>query len=126
MESIYLFDFASRHTRWLSARQVAIAGNIANVDTPGYRAQDVKPFAETLQSTQLDLAATAPGHIRESRGAVDEIEAVNRRGWAVKESGNSVTVEEELLKAGEVSRAFSLDTAVLRSFHRMLMTSVNQ
>lgn len=124
MESIYLFELASRQARWLSARQVAIAGNIANVDTPKYKAQDVEPFVETLERTQLGMAATVPGHIGIASAAPGGVQTIDRKGWAVEESGNSVTVEAELLKAGQVNRAFSLNTAIVKSFHRMLMTSV--
>ena len=124
MDSIYLFDLASRQARWLSARQVAIAGNIANIDTPGYRAQDVEPFLETFERTRLAMAATAPGHLGSAGGTPGEVTTTDRDGWAIESSGNSVTLEAELLNAGEVNRAFSLNTAIVKSFHGMLMTSV--
>lgn len=124
MDSIYLFDLASRRAHWLSARQTAVAGNIANIDTPGYRAQDVEPFVETLERTRLTMAATVPGHLGTGVGKEAEVRTADRDGWAVEGSGNSVTLEAELLKAGEVNRAFSLNTAIVKSFHGMLLTSV--
>ncbi|KMO09963.1 flagellar basal body protein, partial [Methylobacterium indicum] len=45
MTGIYLFDLASLHTRYLSVRQAAIAGNVANANTQGYLAKDTVPFA---------------------------------------------------------------------------------
>ena len=43
------------------ARQQVAASNLANIDTPGYRAQEVR-FAETLDATlhTTALAATCP------------------------------------------------------------------
>jgi flagellar basal-body rod protein FlgB len=35
-----------------------------------------------------------------------------------------VKLESELIEADSVNRGFSLDTAVARSFHRMLLASV--
>jgi len=123
MNSIYLLDLASRQAGWLFARQTAIAGNVANVDTPGYRSQDVEPFTEALEATRLAMAATAPGHIAASVMRKADVPAVMQNGWEVKASGNSVTLEAELLKSGQVGRAYSLNTAIVKSFHNMLMMS---
>jgi flagellar basal-body rod protein FlgB len=39
-------------------------------------------------------------------------------------SGNSVSLEQEMLKAGDINRDYSLNTAIVKSFHRMFMTSL--
>jgi flagellar basal-body rod protein FlgB len=38
-------------------------------------------------------------------------------------SGNDVTLEGELMKAGEIRRSFELNTAIVKAFHRMIMLS---
>jgi flagellar basal-body rod protein FlgB len=43
--------------------------------------------------------------------------------WETSLSGNNVTLEQELMKAGEVNRAYRLNTSIAKVFHRMLMTS---
>jgi flagellar basal-body rod protein FlgB len=121
---IYLFELAARHAQWLSTRQATIAGNIANADTPGFKARDVEPFIEVLEKTQLAMAATAPRHMVSGGTPAEAAGVAEGDSWAIKESGNSVTLEAELLKAGEVNRDFSLNNAVQKSFHRMLMMSV--
>lgn len=123
MNSIHLLDLASRQAGWLSARQSVTAGNIANVDTPGYRAQDVEPFSEALESTRLAMAATAPGHIANDAMRHGDVATSRQKPWEIKDSGNSVTLEVELMKAGEIGRSFSLNTAIVKSFHNMLMMS---
>jgi flagellar basal-body rod protein FlgB len=124
MGPIYLFELATRHAQWLSTRQATIAGNVANADTPGFKAKDVEPFTEVLEKTQLAMAATAPRHLAMIGTTVDAAGVAESDAWAVKESGNSVTLEAELLKSGEVDRAFSLNTSIQKSFYRLLMTSV--
>lgn len=124
MGPIYLFELAARHAQWLSTRQATIAGNIANADAPGFRAQDVEPFTEVLEKTQLAMATTAPRHLAIGGTAVDAAGVTESQGWAVKGSGNSVTLEAELLKSGEVDRDFALNTSIQKSFYRLLMTSV--
>ena len=43
--------------------------------------------------------------------------------WEVTDSGNSVALEQELIKAGDVNRAYALNTGIVRSFHAMLMSA---
>ena len=45
LSDIYLFQVASQKSHWLSARQTAVAENVANASTPGYRALDALPFS---------------------------------------------------------------------------------
>lgn len=124
MSPIYLLDLASRQAQWLSVRQATISSNIANADTPGFKARDVEPFTEVLEKTQLAMAATAPQHMLAGGATADATATTESGGWAVKDSGNSVTLEAELLRAGEVERAFSLNNAIQKSFHRLLTLSV--
>ena len=42
----------------------------------------------------------------------------------VTHSGNTVSIEQELVKSDDINRAFSLDVSVARAFHRMLLSSV--
>ncbi|MEQ8452050.1 MAG: flagellar basal body rod protein FlgB [Nitratireductor sp.] len=120
MQPVSLFDLAAQQARWLSVRQSAVAGNIANINTPGYQAIDVVPFEQVLDSAKLAFAPSRAGHIPLGAGR----ETFNLRQDAIETtspSGNSVTVEQELVKAGEVRHAFELNTAIVKSFHRMMM-----
>lgn len=56
MEPIQLFELASRQAQWLSVRQNVVAGNIANANTPHYKARDVQPFESVLQNTGVQMA----------------------------------------------------------------------
>ena len=118
-----LFDIVSRHNSWLSVRQTAIAGNIANANTPGFRAQDVQPFEMALEQARLAMAATQPGHLSSGPPDAPATELRREDAWEVTHSGNNVSLEQELLKSGEVNRAMRLNTNVAKAFHRMIMTS---
>ena len=124
MQPLALFSLASQEAGWLSTRQATIASNVANANTPGYRAQDVQPFSAVLSHLQLPLATTAPGHIRPASLAGDRTKVKTSESWDVVHSGNSVNLEQEMMKAGEVNRAHALNVNVVRSFHQMLMNAV--
>ena len=52
------------------------------------------------------------------------MEARNAQSWDLASQGNDVSLDKELIKAGEVARDFSLNTGIVKSFHRMWMASV--
>jgi len=120
VQSVQLFELAAQQARWLAVRQSAIAGNIANVNTPGYVAVDVEPFQSVLDATRMSVSHTAPGHIpiggSGSNFGLAEVENPD-----LLPSENSVVMEKELIKAGDVRRAFELNTAIVKAFHRMMM-----
>lgn len=120
MQPVSLFDLASQQARWLSVRQAAVAGNVANINTPGYKAVDVQPFQDLLADRTLTVSSTQPGHISFGGGGGD-FGLAEDDSPVVSTSGNSVSVEQELVKAGEVRRGIELNTAVVKAFHRMVM-----
>ena len=59
---INLFKALSRKMAWLSDRQEVLAQNIAEANTPGYKAKDIKPadFRDILGQTGPATAGAAP------------------------------------------------------------------
>jgi|SRR5690606_353143 len=123
MEPVHLFDLVSRHNKWLSVRQTAVAGNIANANTPGFKAVDTEPFEAILSRTPLEMAVTQAGHMSPPETGIPVADTRDEDAWDVVHSGNTVVLEQELIKAGEVNRSFALNTGITKAFHRMLLTS---
>ena len=120
MEPVNLFDLATRQSQWLAVRQSAIASNIANANTPGYTANDVEPFEKVLDRTAVTLAATQAGHLgAEKANAGFNVKPQEATG-SIMPSKNTVVLEDELMKAGEVRRSFELNTAIVKAFHSMM------
>jgi flagellar basal-body rod protein FlgB len=124
VETLAVFSLASQKASWLATRETTIASNVANANTPGYSAQDVAPFSSVLSHLQLSMATTAPDHIQPESPSGLKTKVKPSDSWDVVYSGNSVNVEQEMLKAGEVGNAHALDVGVVRSFHQMLMNAV--
>ena len=123
MQPVNLFALASQQARWLSVRQTAVSSNIANANTPGYGVVDVEPFEAVLNQTRVAMQATHPKHI--AVGATADALAVRQvdDSKPLMPSGNTVVLEQELMKSGEVRRSMELNTAIVKAFHRMLMTT---
>ncbi|HZH52853.1 MAG TPA: flagellar basal body rod protein FlgB [Microvirga sp.] len=123
MGAVYLFDLASRQAQWLAVRQSTIAGNISNANTPGYKARDVEPFQSVLDKTQLAMVATNGGHLGIDGSTVRSAKVKKTESWETMHSGNSVSLEQEMVKAGTVNREHTLNTSIVKAFHRMLLAS---
>lgn len=124
MQPLALFSLASQNASWLSTRQATIANNVANANTPGYRAADVQPFSAVLSHLNLPMATTSAGHIQPASFGGGKVNVKTADSWDVLYSGNSVDLEQEMMKAGDVNRAHSLNVNITRSFHQMLMNAV--
>jgi flagellar basal-body rod protein FlgB len=129
MQSIQLFELASKQAEWLSIRQQVVSTNIANANTPKFRAQDVTPFQSVLESSYTPMARTNPGHIAGETLGSDRIEVKDEElnsEIGVQESGNTVAVANELSKSGEIKRQYDLNTQLVKAFHNMMLTALGK
>ena len=123
MGPVSLFALASQNAQWLTTRQAMINQNVANANTPGYRAMDVKPFSDVLDTTGIQLAATQSGHISMTPLDAPATVKTPNDGWDTTVSGNSVVLEQEMMKATEINRSYALNTSVTKAFHNMLLST---
>ena len=91
------------------AKQVAASGNLANVDTPEYKA--VEPtFAETLDE-QL---------------TPDDVRMQEVQGLEVRRDGNNVQLDRELLTMGRAAGDFSAAQTALAAKFRLIRYAINE
>ncbi|AHG44079.1 flagellar basal body rod protein FlgB [Rhizobium leguminosarum bv. trifolii CB782] len=130
MQPIQLFDLASRQAEWLTIRQQVVAGNIANANTPKFRAKDVTPFDAVLDKSDITMARTNPAHLSgndfSTSGDIDVKDAALDQEIGVQESGNTVGLAEELSKSGDIKRQYDLNTSLVSSFNRMMLMTVRK
>ena len=121
------FSLASQKMQWLSARQKVIAENVANADTPGFKARDTSSFEDMLKNNapQSGMAVTRAGHIggTEPAGAAVRVDT-DDSAWATSIDGNSVVLEQQAIKANEVSESYRLAANLYRKGYELLTISV--
>jgi flagellar basal-body rod protein FlgB len=105
---IPLFQMLRSRLGYLSERQKTIAQNVANSDTAGYAAQDLKAFSFDVkmqaQKVGMAMSVTAPGHIAppsQKTGLGAQWKPVRTPDSETTLNGNSVVLEEEMIKMGE-------------------------
>jgi flagellar basal-body rod protein FlgB len=95
---------------WLDDRQRVIAQNVANADTPGYGARDLKTptdFAAALrQGGGLSMSRTNAMHIAPAGQNTVRFDVGGAPDSETTLDGNSVVVEEQMLKMAESRMAY--------------------
>ncbi|MEM8748803.1 MAG: flagellar basal body rod protein FlgB [Pseudomonadota bacterium] len=120
MEKVSLFKLASQQANWMEVRQHMVARNVANMNTNGYTPVDVVPFKQVLSQRAFGLSTTDQKHmgggVTEGSSPVAVEVKTDEQGRAKK-----ATLQDELITAGEVRRGYELNTAITKSFHRMIL-----
>jgi flagellar basal-body rod protein FlgB len=89
-------------------RHQVISGNLANVDTPGYHARDLRPFACEIEQAMAGEQPSFTPVAHEIRGLME------------RPDGNDVSVERETLLLAQNQLRFTVAVAFLKSeFHTM-------
>jgi flagellar basal-body rod protein FlgB len=119
-----LFEIASQRTQWLNTRQSLIASNVANANTPAFQARDLPPFASVLDRAGVSMVTTDPAHISPSDAAFDPGRPADDDGANATLSGNSVDLESEMIKLGEIGRDNAMTNSIKKIFHQMMLSAL--
>lgn len=123
-ENLNVIKMANAMSERAGARMGVIAKNIANADTPGFRALDLPSFAETYRDPAGPLRATRPGHLN---FAQDEPSAKMRPAkTTASPNGNSVSIEQEMVKTAEVRQDHEMALAIYRNATEILRASLGR
>lgn len=117
--------------KWHQARQKLLAENVANAETPGFRGQDLAPFGfeDYLQNqsiASIETASTQPGHITVMGTNADGFGARASNGFQVTPEGNSVTLEDEMMKVSSNAMDYQTITSLYNRSLRLFRTALGK
>ena len=114
---------AERRLHWLDQRQRVLAQNMANLDTPGYRPSDLRPFAQTLARSQSGMVRTNAAH---GSGGLGGDVRPDRQLVERTPDGNGVSVEDQAMKVADTDTAHALALSLHRRFLTMFRTALGR
>lgn len=123
MDTASIMSVGFERNRWLGARVAVIAANVANADTPGYKARDIAPFGATMSAVRIEQARTRPTHLALDDGRNGAFDTAPRTAATSKHSGNAVSLETEMASLGDARSEQAKVAGILGAFHRMLLAS---
>lgn len=124
-EKLEIVRMAQAYAAHAGARQGEIARNIANADTPGFKARDLRPFEDSYGMAAGQMRATRGGHLDQSPSAESTAEEQLVAG-AASPNGNTVSLEAEMVKAVELRQQHEMALAIYRSTSSILRTSLGR
>lgn len=109
-------------------RQAVAAGNLANLDTPGFRTREAR-FADTLtrELGEDALLRTNARHLGGGDAAVSEgPQVAEAGGLASRRDGNNVQLDRELLALTRAAGDFSAAQTALAAKFRLVRYAINE
>ena len=118
LKDIPVFGAISRKLGWLNQRQAVLAENVANANTPGYRAADLKKldFKELMrgETDRIGVAKTDDQHVTGTVERGNGGLGTRVRDNEILPSGNSVNLEAEMVKVAETQIEYQAVTGLYR------------
>lgn len=126
-----MFSLLADKMRWHQARQGVLAENVANAETPGFQAHELKPFDAQLQLSRdrlqpISTAATQPGHFSVFNASSTGFSSAKDLGYEITPEGNGVTLEEQMTKVSENQLDYQTVTALYTRSVSLIKTALGR
>ena len=115
---------------WLGDRQKLVAENVANASTPGFKPKDLTPqdFAAMVEGQSqgggLGLTLTNAMHIAPSDMSSSGAKTITSPDSETTMDGNSVVLEEEMLKMSESRMQFEAAVGFYEKAQNLLRMAI--
>lgn len=128
-----LLAMLKQRMSWLSARQNVLAQNVANADTPGYAARDLKPvsFDDILKGASGGPAATGgamrvtdPRHISITPPGGSDYTDVASPDTEANPTGNTVSLENEMIRVSDTQAEYQAASNLYAKAIDMMKTAI--
>jgi flagellar basal-body rod protein FlgB len=128
LPDVPLLSLLRERMSWLHQRQDVLSQNVANADTPGFVARDLKPqdFSGILSgetNRASGLTATDPRHIAMSSlsgSRFDDMAAPDQ----ANPNGNAVSLEQEMIKVSDTQAQFQAAANLYAKAMTMMKTAI--
>jgi len=120
-----VFQTSYQMARHAGARQAITAANMANADTPDYRARAMGSFAESYNaSSAASMRSTRVGHL--GTGGATTTGTVRFADAEASPNGNSVSLEQEMINAVEIQREHDRALTIYKHSLDLLRLSIGR
>lgn len=131
-DNLTLVGFLKSKMQWHQGRQKVLAQNVANADTPGYRAVDLKPmqFRDHLRGPSVDTVSAARTHrthfAAKASPSTTGLDTDSNNGWEITPEGNAVVLEEQMIKVSGNQFDFQLASTLYSRSLGLLRTALGR
>ena len=112
--------------RYAGAAQTQSAKNMANADTPGYRASELQSFSDVMGGRSRDGVQMARRHPAHLLGPREASFAVRNTSDPVDLNGNSVSIETEMVRAARAQSQHTTAMTVYKASLDIMRTALGR
>ena len=128
LNKLTVFSLANQDMKYLTERQKILAGNVANANTPGYLAKDLKKpnFSDELNSA-LQMTVTNEKHFTGLGGS-----SLSARVYTPKPTqpltidGNGVVLEDQLNEISKDKGEYTRVMTLYNTYKNMIKTAATK
>ncbi len=128
LNNLTVFSLANQDMKYLTERQKILAGNVANANTPGYLAKDLKKpkFSDELNSA-LQMTVTNEKHFTGLGGS-----SLSARVYTPKPTqpltidGNGVVLEDQLNEISKDKGEYTRVMTLYNTYKNMIKTAATK
>lgn len=129
MPDVPLFAMLRERMSWLHQRQDVLSQNVANADTPGYVARDLKAldFDQALNSATAagrTLTTTNSMHFAISPTQASKYEDHEAPDQESNPNGNAVSLEQEMIKVSDTQAQFAAAANIYAKAMTLMKTAI--
>ena len=125
LETLSVTRMAEQLAAHAGARLGLIARNVAQADTPGYKAVDLESFATSQQDAgAAAMRATRSGHFTSAGQMMEPV--VQTDGGEMSPDGNTVSLSHEMVKSVAVRKQHDMALAVYRNAADIVRASLGR
>ena len=132
LPDVPLLSLLRERMSWLNSRQGLLSQNVANADTPGYAARDLKPIdfeSELKQGTARKfpgLITTNPKHLVSATSGPTHVSDADITQTPAAPGENSVSIEEEMIKVADTQAQYQAASNLYAKAINMMRTAIGQ
>lgn len=118
--------------QYLTMRQRVLSQNVANADTPDYRPSDLKDvdfgalLGKISGDNKIRPAETSPMHMSLSARPDDPRSRNQREMYEIAPSGNSVNLEEQMVKESQTAMDYNMMTTLYQKNMAMMRMALGK
>lgn len=130
LNDISVLGMIQRGMSWMSQNHDVIANNIANADTPDFKAKELKPLdfrqVQREQVGAVEMTRTASAHMIGLKPPSLGNVRVDRDTYEISATGNSVNLEEQGVKVARNAMDYQLATTLYSKSVGMIRSVISQ
>ncbi len=117
LKSINILNLTSSMASHAAQRHAIVAENIANSDTPGYKAQDIQPFADVYKTAKLQGSDPQMGQFQTIETTMGDAHSPN---------GNSVSLEDQMMRSAQTQNDHAMALMLYKKSLSMMKMAVGK